>query len=259
MILNIHGSLGDHIMATGLPEAYFKLTGEYTYIKTERAGGDPVYWENNQYVSKQPVGELRSLAFNAYPKDHMVYTPVRMFYDISGHIMDRSQVHPNLYKALQPDGDLIVVNDQAGWPSRRGYPYLDELIHSLLGDGWQVCYMRNDEFADCFGSRSARQLTGCTFEVQPTLRQGVEVLQRASVYIGYDSGYAQVAGALGVPYVLLAGPIPPVNTAHDSCIYALDIPGCRRCCTTSCENGCLQNAPNRNGEIRDAILRNTKR
>jgi len=258
MILNIHGSIGDHIMATGLPGAYFKLTGEKTYIKTERPGGDPVYWESNPYILNQPAGEIRSLAFNAYPKDYMIYTPVRMFYDISGYIVDRSEVHPNLYKGRQPEKDLIVVNDQAGWPSRRGYPHLNELIRELLEGGWRVCYMRNDEYQDCCGQLSARQLTHYTYEIQPTLRQGVETLQRAAVYIGYDSGYAQVAGALGVPYVLISGPIPPINTKHNSCIYALNDSKCRRCCVNSCPNNCLQSAPNRNREIRDAILRNTK-
>jgi len=240
-------------MSTGLPEAYFKLMGEKTYIKTERAGGDPVYWENNLYLSEQPTGECKSLAFNAYPKDYMIYTPIRMFYDISGYIVDRSEVHPNLYKERQPEENLIVVNDQAGWPTRRGYSYLDQLICGLLDNDWRICYMRNDEFADCFGQRSPRQLTRYTFEVQPTLRQGVETLQKAAIYIGYDSGYAQIAGALGVPYVLMSGPISPISSKHDSCIYAFNTPGCRRCCANSCPNNCLQNMPNRNREIESAI------
>lgn len=259
MILHLHGSLGDHVIATGLPEAYFNLTGEKTYIKTERAGGNPVYWEDNPHVLKQPTGEYKSLGFNTYPKDYMIYTPVRMFYDISGYIVDRSEVRPNLYKERHPEKDLIVINDQAGWPSRRGYPYLDELVHELLDKGWKICYMRNDEFADCFGQRSPRQLTRYTFEVQPTLRQGVETLQSAAIYIGYDSGYAQISGALGVPYIVMSGPIAPISSIHGSCIYAFNIPGCRRCCANSCPNNCLQNISNRNEEIKAAILTSKER
>jgi len=220
MIIKAHGSLGDEVMLTGLPEAYNKITGQFIGITTNRH----YLWENNPYI-KDSSREEFSYAFNVYPKDYLIYYPIRLFFDLTGFIVDRNLVQPNLYKPrVENNEKIIVVNDEAGWPSRRGYPYFNTLCKDLKDLGYAIYYTRGNTL-DCMGHQSEKTITNYTYNDNggtPNLVQVIDLLQRAAFYIGYDSGLAQLAGALKVPYVLLSLAIPPINTAHNSCIYALD-------------------------------------
>jgi len=250
MILELHGSMGDHVLATGIPEAYFKYYGEKTKIISKK--GDD-FWKTNPYITDEDIGDYHSLAFNQGPKDYMIYNPVRVFYDITGYIVNRKEVAPNLYLERVPEQGLVVINDQAGWPNRRGYRYFDELAGSLLELGYHIMYMRNDSFQDCVGQSSEKAITNYTeFITNLSIKSGIEILRKADLYIGYDSGYANVAGALKVPYVFLASSVAPINTQHDSCIYTLD-GFCKHCNSDSCTENCLRSAPNKNAEILEAI------
>jgi len=249
MILELHGSMGDHVITTGIPEAYYNYFGEKTKVISKK-GND--FWETNPFVTTEDIGDYHSLAFNGTSKDYMIYYPVRVFHDITGYIVNRKEVAPNLYRERTVEPGLVVINDQAGWPNRRGYPYLEELAQALLGLGFKILYMRNDSFQDCVGKGSQKAITSYTEAVTDlSIKQGIEILQRAALYIGYDSGYSNVAGALKVPYVFLAGPVAPVNTQHDSCIYTLD-GFCRHCNSDQCLENCLHTAPNKNDEIIEA-------
>lgn len=244
MILNLHGSMGDNLMMTGIPEAFYMRFREKTHVPHKR---NPIFWRNNPYITDEPTGESFSLKPNV-GRDYMIYYPVRVFHDITGHVVQAREVRPNIYMHRKPE-KLIVINDQAGWPSRRGYRFLDELVVKLKNIS-DVLYMRNHGFRDCHGVISQQEITWHDETVfSPDDKLMIDTMARAAVYIGYDSGYSVLAGALNVPHVLLSGSVPPINTAHPSCIYALEIPGCKRCASPECDNGCLPGSENKNKEI----------
>lgn len=250
MILQLHSSMGDHVILTGIPEAFYKLFGEKTHVPNKYSD---LFWEHNPYVTDKPTGDRFGLHLNASAKDYMIYYPVRVFYDLTQYIVDRSAVQPNLYMSRTVDENLVIVSDQAGWPNRRGYPFLNDLVLKLQGLGFYVMYIRSDGYKDCFGQHSPRQLTVFDNELQsPIIGHLIDAMRRAAFYIGYDSGIAQIAGALKIPYVLLAGSVPPINTAHDTCIYAMDI-RCKRCADPNCGSNCLSLATNCNEKIIEAI------
>lgn len=246
MILNLHGSLGDQVMLTGIPEAYYKLTGEKTYIK----GGRHELWDSNPYITGSPEGREFSYAFNEYPKDYMIYYPVRIFYDLTGKIVDRNFVHPNLYRSWERSISAVVINDQAGWPSRTGYRFFEDLVLQFKMFGYSITYVRNDSFANCHGQTMPRQIQSYDqLLLDIPLSNLIEVIGRAGLYVGYNSGLSQLAGALNTPYVMLDGSVPPINTAHNSCIYTPEIKDCRRCVSESCEAMCLASLENINEQI----------
>lgn len=250
--LKLHGSLGDHVMCTGIPEAYYDDYGEFTYVETAH----PVLFKNNPYTANSfsDITKEYSLAFNQYPKDYMIYYPVRIYYDITGRIADRLEVHPKLYKPTSQLAErTIIVNDQAGWPSRVGYKYFNELVLLLKGYGNTIWYIRNQGSLNCIGQQSPEIITHYTHKAfNIPIEEVIDRLSECDLYIGYDSGLSQLAGALGIPYAMLSGSVPPINTAHNSCIYALD-PICMRCCKDTCEFKCLEHSDNHNDKILDAI------
>ncbi len=249
MIIHPHGSLGDQIMLTGLPEAYYKLFGELTFVE----GGREDLWKYNPYITKERFGKEFSYSFNSYPKDYMIYYPIRVFYDLTGVICSRNFVHPNLYWPSVKNNNC-VVNDQAGWPSRTGYKYLDDLIKDIKKEGFHITYVRNENFRDCFGNCPKKQLTIFdTVLTDMSLSDMITTISNAALYVGYNSGLSQIAGATNTKYVLLDGPVPPINTAHNSCIFATDMLSCRRCVLEDCINNCLQNSENFNDSILDVI------
>lgn len=251
MNLKLHGPMGDHLVLTGIPEAYYRIFGEKTYVPHQYASE---FWKDNPFISKKPLGQTYSIAFNSGPKDYMIYYPVRVFYDISGYIVDRSLVQPNLYLPRTPLDGFILINDQAGWPSRKGYPHFNALCRSLMDHGWRVVYLRNEGYRDCIGQESPRQITNFLQEIRnPSISHMISAVRSCQFYIGYDSGISQLAGALKIPYVMLSGSVPPINTAHDTCIYALKLPTCKRCFTDTCHEGCIKGAGNENGAILEAI------
>ncbi len=251
MRLKLHGSLGDFVMGTGLPEAYYKLFGKAVHIVTERFRE---LWADNPYITADPSGPEHSIKFNSDKYDYMIYYPVRLFFEMTGRIVDRSIVHPRIYRSFERERRKIVMSDQAGWPTRRGYPFLNDLAVTLLSHGYEVVYMRNDNFRDCIGEVNVRQIDKFSREVQnPSNADMIRELGSAHIYIGYDSGYCQIAGALGTKSVMLSSSVPPINSAHDFCIYiAKECSG--YCCAEKCEKMCLRSARNINEEIITAVL-----
>lgn len=249
MILNVHGSLGDQIMLTGIPEAYYRLYGEKTYIN----GGRTEIWETNPFLINKKLGKEFSYSYNSYPKDYMVYYPIRVFYDLTSIIADRNFVKPNLYRDYEKK-KICVVNDQAGWPSRVGYSHFEDLVQQVKNLGYEITYIRNENFRNCVGQCPPREIN--TYDHLLTdipLSNLIEVIGTCELYIGYNSGLAQIAGALDIPYVMLDGPVPPINTKHNSCILAPDIVSCRRCVKETCLENCLQNLENINDKIIEVI------
>lgn len=236
MILNVHCSMGDRLMCTGIPEAYHTLFGEKIHVSGIRY---PEFWRYNPYITKTAVGHPFSPPLNT-EKDYMIYYPVRIFHDMTDYIVDRDLVQPNIYTTSPRIKDRIIVNDQAGWPSRRGYPYFSRLASELMDLGYEVVYVHNAGYRDCYGQSSPQQISRYSWHVsnQP-MAELIDLIASAQAYVGYDSGIAQLAGATQTPYVLLSSSIPPINTAHNSCIYTTDT-GCRRCCATDCDEGCFR-------------------
>lgn len=249
MILNCHGSLGDQIILTGIPEAYYKLYGEKTYVNMVRTE----IWDDNPYLTNEKSGIEFTYNFNVYPKDYMIYYPVRIFYDLTGHIVESSFVRPKIYKSFHRD-KICVVNDQAGWPTRTGYRYLNDLITQIKDLGYVITYLRNELFRDCIGNCPPEQITKWDHKlVNIPLSNRIEVIGSCQLYVGYNSGNAQLAGALDTPYIQIEGSVSPINTRHPSCIYVTDIPGCKRCCSDSCHMNCLSNLDNINHKIINVI------
>jgi len=243
MILEIQGSLGDSVLLTGIPEAYFKLTGEKTFVMTRF----PVLFENNPYITTEKSGKKFTNPLNSSLMEFMIYYPVLVYWKLFGVVLNREQVHPNLYLDVERENDLVLVNDQAGWPSRRGYPYFGELVDELSKD-YRIMYMISNNYRDCVGKTPAKTVTSFDYlSTDQTVKDIINQMAKSSLYIGYDSGYSTIANATKTPYVYLAGSVPPVSTLGDTCIYSLT--SCKRCAVDTCQNRCLENTPNVNGEI----------
>lgn len=251
LVIDKNMSFGDFIMCTGIPKAWYTCFKERVYIPNKRA---VELWENNPYVSDVPLGKNINVTANAH-RDYMIYYPVRIFYDISGGlIVDRELVQPDIYQKREPIKKRILVNDQAGWPTRTGYPYLNDLVTELRAAGYSIGYLRNEHFRNCFGQIQNKQLVEFDYSVTNIMDNKVLIreLLQASFYIGYDSGISQLAGALKIPYVALQCCVPPINTVHDSCIHYLDI--CQGyCCSPDCKKKCFAQSPDFNSEIIKAI------
>lgn len=240
-------------MATGLPYAYYTCFGEKVNVVNPR---NPEFWSSNPYVTTEVKGHVWNLTHNAR-RDYMIYYPVRLFYDMTGLIVNRDLVQPNIYKERNNVHEsVILVSDQAGWPSRRGYPHYNALLEELKD--YDIWYIRSTTFRDCFGTLNERTLTRFDRIIEnPSIPDLIKIMGEVGFYIGYESGYCSLAGAMGVPYVCLTASVPPINVAHNSCIYALDI--CSGyCCAEKCDKMCLQSAPNKNediiGEITKAFI-----
>lgn len=250
MILKLHGSMGDHLMATGIPEAYFKLYNEKTFIDASKY---KLFWNSNPYITNERIGQVHSLIFNTH-RDYLIYYPTKIFYDITGRIVDRDLVQPNVYTEYSPKENLVVINDQAGWPTRRGYPYLEDLSKSLMQSGFKVVYLRNDTFRDCNNKVSSRTVHSFDSQFKDKfLEDIIDLFKETSFYIGYESGLSSLAGAIGTKYILIEGSVPATNVAHNSCIYVLKNTNCHYCAAENCERLCLSHSENKNEEILKVI------
>ena len=248
MILNLWGSLGDHVIMTGIPEAYFKIFGEKTKVINKHSD---LFWNNNPYIIEQSVGKDCHFAPNN-PDTYQVYYPLRVFHDITGIWIDEIDVQPNLYIPRKTIPKLVIMNDQAGWPSRRGYRYFTNLSRRLIGEGYTVAYLRNNGFRDCTNKISAGQIWNYSYMLENLpMPQLIDRMSEAALYIGYDSGISALAGALKIPYITFYGSIPAINTAHDTCIFAVD--ECDHCCTDQCNKSCLTLYEDKTDEIMERI------
>jgi ADP-heptose:LPS heptosyltransferase len=248
MILHLWGSLGDHVIMTGIPEAYFKIFGEQTKIIDKHSD---LFWNNNPYITEESIG--KDYYFNANTVDtYQYYYPQRVFHDITGLWVDREDVQPNLYIPRKTIPKLVIMNDQAGWPSRRGYRYLTNLSIRLMENGYIVAYLRNTGFKDCTNKVSAGQIWKYSYILENLpMPQLVDKLSEAALYIGYDSGISAIVGAFKIPYITFYGSIPAINTTHFTCIYAID--ECDHCCTDQCNKNCLTLYEDKTDEIMERI------
>jgi ADP-heptose:LPS heptosyltransferase len=234
MQLMLHGSLGDHAILTGLPEAIFELTGEKTALPNKR---EDLLWALNPYVDDNAGGLAVTPASNS-GKDYGIYYPARVIYDLLGKHVHASKVQPNLYlPRLSPD--YVVLNDQAGWPSRRGYKFWNELARALQKMGYTVVYLHNPNFADCCNMVSAPTVFEANYFVDD-FRIGtlIPILRHAIAYIGYESGLTHVAAGLKVPHGTFIGAVPPINVVHECNLF--HVAACETfCCSDNCEKQCL--------------------
>lgn len=248
MKLYLWGSLGDHVIMTGIPEAYFKTFGEKTKIIDK---GSDIFWNRNPYITEENIGKDCHFAPNN-PDTYQFYYPQRVFKEITGIDIDRKYVQPNLYIPRKTVPKLVVMNDQAGWPSRRGYKYFTNLSRKLMENSYTVAYLRNSGFKDCTNKISAGQIWQYSYILEDLSRPDlVTRMSEAAFYIGYDSGISALAGALKIPYITFYGSIPAINTVHDTCIYAID--ECDHCCTDQCNKNCLTLYEDKTDEIMERI------
>jgi ADP-heptose:LPS heptosyltransferase len=115
---------------------------------------------------------------------------------------------------LQPDyahretGPRIIIHPGAKWPPRR-WPrerYL-ELARALASDGSAVCLVvhhRESDLRDFF----AGNIRGDAIEVREVndVRNLIDIIDTCLLFIGNDSGPAQLANLLSKPSVVLWGP-----------------------------------------------------
>jgi ADP-heptose:LPS heptosyltransferase len=247
MLFRLKASLGDHALYTGIPEAFYQLTGEKLNVISQYIE----LWQNNPFVDLNAPGPEYELRLASSENDWQEYPPARVFRELTGKTIASEKVSPNMYYPRMPVENHIVVNVQAGWPSRRGYAHFRSLVESLMSMEYVITLVHASGYRDCFGDASPVTVPYDSFVESPTLERVIRILQSAAFYIGYDSGYAQIAAALKIPYVVLLGATPFTIVAHPSCIYHLEI--CEHCHTESCAKRCLENAPNKNDEIIKAI------
>ena len=265
MQLILKGSLGDHVCYTGLPEALYKHNHGKDPEKTEVITKYPKLFEHNPYVSNVLNGinhptDLLSPYFEIPYETELwhwlVYRPVRAYYQLTGNIIDRNEVQPNLYLLRKTKLGHIVIADQAGWPTRRRGPggNLDKLAIRLLDLGYHVTVIHNPNYTDCFGNKVPREIEHYNLSVNDNYISIIQFLQEAQYFIGYDSGIAHLAGALKVPSILLAGSVPPIVFAHNSAIKIFDTCG-KHCHSEKCnyELPCLWTSPDTDWEIADII------
>lgn len=241
--LVLHGNLGDHAAFTGVPYAYWKSIGRRLFLWTDR----PEFrclWERNQYCElvETPVGKTYSVRFEDYGdfEDWKRYRPQRIYAELTGLEAAKEDVSPALNYERAPVDRRIVVCDQATWPNRRGYRYLDALLAQLRDLGWEVIYLRNTEVSE-------RQVFCEHVMLKLNLPQTIQFMTTASLFIGYDSGLAHIAAGLRIPSVQFAAATPPEVFKHNNCIYCLE--ACSHCCTDQCSGCCLSSCLDQNAEI----------
>lgn len=247
MNLYLNGGLGDHVIQSGIPEAYYKLYGERTYIPNRK---HPILFQNNPYLSDIPLG-INNILNSERGNDNEVYYPVRVFRDITGVEIKKEEVLPNLYIEKEIQSDLCIVNDQAGWPTRWGYPYLQDLITDLMNMGWRMIYLRNDRFVDCNGTHSPRQISNVKPQdvyLDVPMETVVDLIKRAGLFVGYDSGLYQLSAALRVNSLLVAGSVNYVRA--ESPTSACVINTCRsKCHLENCTQMCIRNTTKYSNEV----------
>ena len=246
MILSLHGGLGDSACYTGIPEAYFKKFGEKLYIRSYYTE----FWENNPYCilgAPSEPDEIHKLRFEKHgeEKDWAKYRPQRLFSEMTQSEVEYEEVQPKLYTPRDTIPRRLVVCDEANWKSRRGYQHLPKLIANLGEMNWDTFLIRNG------GTETDREVFTSDHTVNFNLKDTINFIATADLYIGYDSGLAHIAAGLGVPYILILGSTPPVVMKHASCLHAAEV--CQHCFTNECPHQCLANSDDKNEEIKNII------
>jgi ADP-heptose:LPS heptosyltransferase len=235
--LVLKGSLGDHVVYTGLPEAFYKIFGIKLFVESSYS---PL-WRNNPFIASERLNDVFKMEYEQIENEWNTYKPRRVFMQMTGVDPEKEgiSVCPKLYRSRNTEPDLIVVNNEAGWPSRRGLLYWDLLSKHLKQKGFKVISLRTPTYKDCTGQIIDEPIT--IFDKQfinPTLETVIDLLSCAKYYIGYESAYAHIAGALEIEYVLFLGSLPEICIKHPSC--KLVVSGCVSPCHKElCEKQCL--------------------
>lgn len=234
--LVLKGSLGDHVVYTGIPEAFYKKFGIKLFVES------PYFplWENNPFVTTERLDDVFKMEYEQTEEDWNMYKPRRVFMQMTGVDPEKESlsVSPNLYKTRNIEPNLIIVNDEAGWPSRRGFLHWDSLLTALRKKGFKIISLKTTTYRDCTGQLVENPIT--VFDEQiinPALSTVIDLLSRAKYYIGYESAYAHIAGALGVKYILFLGSLPEICIKHPSCIHVITsckVPCHKEVCARSC-------------------------
>lgn len=253
-------ALGDHVCFTGIPEAYFKATGiklsvrAWSWLPNSKTM-QPV-WENHPYATwDAPAKSWYKMTKDFNPDRayewNTVYKPVCIFKELTGKFISPDEVRPRLYYPRQRVKKRLIVNDEAGHPFRRGYPYMNALIASLKQDGWEIVILRNGikSIIDAKATLSSVEIWGQYDVAQFTnIRDTLLFMGTAHAYIGYESGLAHVAGAYNIPYGIFAAANGVENNRHPSCIFG--ICACAAPCMAHvCHKRCMPQLPNYNDMI----------
>ena len=236
--LQLISTMGDNAAFTGLPEAYFKLTNRKLAVSCP-SNAYKYLWERNPFVEYQGT---RASCCVLTPPEKMgrliysqVYKPIYFFGQLTGKGSRPYDVEPNLYLPRKPISKRLIVCDEAGWPNRKGYPFLKNAIIGLKKDGWDVIHLVGRTKVWNYGTDKSwaneledlkldtAQLTNC--------KDIVDFMATAAAYVGYESGMAHVAGALRMPYAFFAGGTSVTANRHPSCVFAVD--GCPTVCLLS--------------------------
>lgn len=236
--LKLKGSLGDHVVYTGIPEAFYKKFGYKLFVDSSY----PLLWESNPYISKERLDPIFNIEYEQSESEWNTYKPRRVFMQMTGidPAIECLEVSPKLYRIKQTEKNLIIVNDEAGWPSRRGFAHWPLLLNELRLRGFKIVLLKTANYRDCVGQYMEEAITIFDEQINnPTLETVINWISRARWYIGYESAYAHIAGALHVDYVLFLGSLPEITSRHPSCKLVLNncISPCHR---ELCEKQCLK-------------------
>lgn len=241
--LYLHGSLGDHACYTGLPELYYKKYGKKLGIISEQQD----LWKNNQFCELNVVSsDVCTLRYERCGdlSDWKLYRPYRIFCELTGEEhpeLTKEDLCPNLYYEKRNKQKQIVICDEAGWESRRGYSFMNELVEELKYVlGIHIIYHRHKNYGP-------RQIN-CIEPQNLSLEHLFYYLSISLCYIGYDSGLMHIAAGVNTPQIIFFGGTPSEIIAHSNTLLCLN--GCQNPCTIeNCSNQCLKNYENVNNII----------
>lgn len=242
MNLILHGGLGDSACYTGIPEAYFQGYGKKLTIQSYHIE----LWESNPYCelgTSSGTEKTHKLRFEQHGEanEWTTYRPQRIFAELTGSEIEYENVQPNLYIPRNITPGRLVVCDEANWESRRGYKHLPQLVSELRKLNWDTYLIRNG------GTENDREVYTSDHTVSFNLKDTIDFMATAELYIGYDSGLAHIAAGLGIPYILMLGSTPPVVMRHACCLHVVEV--CEHCFTVNCPHECLAKSDDKNEEI----------
>jgi ADP-heptose:LPS heptosyltransferase len=102
----------------------------------------------------------------------------------------------------------------------RIYPmwYLEQVVNALAQKGFEIFLIDKPGTLSVQSTDKIKNLSGMGL----TFRQSAAVLNTADVFLGSDSAFAHIAGALEIPAVALFGPFPwKLRTAYSPSITAI--------------------------------------
>lgn len=232
MRLKMPGGLGDELTMTAfVRELKRRRPDEMIRIETDRRAQ---VWKGNPYINWGNADDAKVLEddFQAWP----LATFARRYARILG--FDLVDDVPEIYltpeeRAIEiPPVDrnlrTVVIDTGAGWASRR-WPLerFQELARLLARQGWKVLDITSP----------AQVLEGALgLSTWKTVREKALILERASLYVGNDSGLFHLAAAVGTPQVVVFGSIPWQHRAYWNTTSVSDWQPCEEKCLgrTSC-------------------------